>query len=102
MDYIAATMLATAAVAALLCKYRVSHRQKISWGTLVVSVLIGNFLAFLLFTFCREGWAMFSVLGGSSKGSWFLMLIVLMISSIPSIAPALALAVYYSRRAERV
>lgn len=98
MDYIAATMLATTVVAALLCRYRFTHRQKISWGASVVSVLVGNFIAWLLFTFCREGWAMFSVLG---SGSWFLMLIVLAISSIPSIVPALAIAVYYSRRAER-
>jgi len=100
MDYIAATILATTAVAALLCRYRFTHHQKISRGTLAVSVLIGNFIAFLLFTFSREGWGMFSVLGGS-KGSWFLMLIVLAISSIPSILPALALTVYYTRRSER-
>ena len=100
MDYIAATILATTAVAALLCRYRFTHHQKISRGTLAVSVLIGNFIAFLLFTFSREGWGMFSVLGGS-KGSWFLMLIVLAISSISSILPALALTVYYTRRSER-
>jgi len=100
MDYIAATIMATTAVAALLCRYRFTHRQKISWGTSAASVLAGNFIAFLAFTFCREGWGMFSILGGS-KGSWFLMLIVLAISSVPSIVPALALSVYYTRRSER-
>ena len=95
-------MLATAVVAIPLCRYRSAHHKRVSYGTLVVSALIANVICLVAFGVYQDGWHIFTLeawTGG--KGGFSAIMKVVLTSTITSLLPALAVAVYYQKRGMR-
>ena len=99
--YFCGTMLATLAVAVVVCRYLASHGKQVSWGAVLASSIIANVGVFLGFGFYEEGLHLFTSeawVGG--KGGLGEVFIVVGVLTAFCILPALGVAVYFQRRAQ--
>ena len=100
--YFGGTMLATVIAAIALCRYRVAHKKRISYGTLLASSVVANVSVFLGMGIYEEGWHIFTReawTGG--KGGLAGTLFVLAVLTIFCLLPALVVAVCYEWRSKR-
>ena len=101
LPYFTGTILATTLVATVLCRYRMRHRKQISWGTVGTSSIVGNLVTLLSFLLYEEGLHIFaSDVWREPKGGWVGPLLILWIITVICILPALAVSLYYRRRAK--
>jgi len=93
--YLGCAVLATVIIATLVCRYRVAHKKRISFGTLLVSPVVANLAVFISLGFCIGGWHFlnhdtWAALSGVFAG--------LGLITVMCIFPALGVVVYYQKR----
>jgi hypothetical protein len=94
--------LATVPVTVLFCRYRISRKKRVSYGTMFVGALITTLFVFAAFSFAFDGWDVFLAdywLRRGAKGGpplWTLLAFVI----TASLLPALGVVAHYRRRNE--
>jgi hypothetical protein len=94
---LAVPVLATIPITIFLCRYRISHQKRVSYGTMFASASCIPLLLAIVVT-CTEPDVWWSYEHKSSPQDFFVMLVFLMLLCV---LPALGVVVYYQRRKKR-
>ena len=94
---LAVPVLATIPVTIFLCRYRISHQKRVSYGTMFASASCIPLLLAIVVT-CTEPDVWWSHEHKSSPQDFVVMLVFLMLLCV---LPALGVVVYYQRRKKR-
>jgi hypothetical protein len=94
---LAVPVLATIPVTIFLCRYRISHQKRVSYGTMFAAASCIPLLLAVVVT-CTEPDVWWSHEHKSSPQDFFVMLVFLMLLCV---LPALGVVVYYQRRKKR-
>lgn len=92
-----AFMAATIPATALLCRYRISRRQRVSYGTLFAGASVVPLVLAVIVT-CGEPDVWWSHQHKGSPYDFFVTLVFLMLLCV---LPALCVVVYYQRKKKR-
>ena len=90
-------MVATIPAAVLLCRYRIAHKKRISYGTMFTAASCIPLLLAVVAS-CIDPSMWWSREGKNVPEIWFVMLLFM---AAMCVLPALCVVVYYQRRGQR-
>ena len=101
--YVAVTVIATIALTVIVCRYRVVHHKRVSFGTLFSCPTVANLAIFLVMCFWEQGSDVFTYhFWFGTKEDAFQILIVFQGSiTILCILPAIGVVAHYQRRIKK-
>jgi hypothetical protein len=97
--YFGAMVLVSIHATALICRFRLAHKKRVYWGTVLAGALSGSLIVFLATA------VYFSEVGDLLRpGSWFPeakspgALFIITVPAFLCVLPAVAVVAYYQRR----